>query len=172
MKKGYDVRIDKLAVIKRPELVTLGNHVSIDCFVYISTAISTKNWIHIAPFTSIIGGVHGHLSMGEFTVLAAGARIICASDDWNTSMICSFLPEKYRNIISKPIEIGDFCGVGTNAVVMPGIKMAMGSIVGVNSLLMQDTVPWGIYMGTPARLVKMRDNKEILKSAKALGHEI
>ena len=172
MKKGNDIRIDKLAVIKRPELVTLGNHVSIDCFVYISTSLTTKNWVHIAPFVSIIGGIHGHLSMGEFTALAAGARIICATDDWDTSMICSFLPEKYKSVINRPIEMGDFCGVATNGIVMPGVRMATGSILGANSLLMQDTIPWGMYFETPARLIKMRDNTEILKSAKILGYEI
>lgn len=172
MKKGSDVYIDKLAVIKRPKIVTMGNHISIDCFVYISTGLTMADWVHIAPFSSIIGGEYGHLTIGNFCALAAGARVICATDDWSSSIVCSFVPIEHRILINKPVVMGDFCGVATNGVVMPGVTMARGSILGANSLLAQDTVEWGIYVGTPARLVKFREKDSILKASKLLGYDI
>jgi acetyltransferase-like isoleucine patch superfamily enzyme len=168
-----DVRIDPRAFIKRPELVSFGNHISIDCFVYISTAVKMGDWIHIAPSVSIIGGEDGHLTIGNFCAIAAGARIICASDNWTSSMICSFLPIEYRDLINKPIVMGNFCGVATNSILMPGVTMAKGSILGAGSILTHDTVEWGIYVGSPARLVRYRKNQqEILKSARLLGYEV
>jgi acetyltransferase-like isoleucine patch superfamily enzyme len=172
MIQGDDVRIDPLAVIKRPDLVVLGNHVSIDCFTYISTKITVKDWAHIAPFVSIIGGVYSEFTMGNFTVIAAGGRVICATDDWKSFMICSFVPMKHKNIIAKPIVMEDFTGVATNAVVMPGVTMAVGSVVAANSLLMKDTKLWGIYIGSPARLVGYRNKDGILASAKEMGYDL
>jgi len=170
--QGIDVRIDPLAVIKRPDILVVGNHIAIDCFAYVSTKVTLADWVHIAPFVSIIGGTYSELTVGSFTVLAAGARIICATDDWKSSMICSFVPIEYRNIITKPIVIGDFAGVATNAVVMPGVTMARGSMAAANSLLMKDTVEWGVYMGTPARLVGYRNKEDILASAKKMGYDL
>ncbi len=34
---GYDVRVHEQAIITRPELVEIGNHVAIDMWVYLST---------------------------------------------------------------------------------------------------------------------------------------
>ncbi len=56
MKIGVDVRVSDKAEIVRPELVTIGNHVSIDSWVYISTNVKMGDYIHIAPHVSIIGG--------------------------------------------------------------------------------------------------------------------
>jgi len=159
-------------VIKRPYLLSYGSHISIDCFVYISCGVSLGDWVHIAPFVSIIGGERGRLTMGNFCALASGARIICATDDWLSSHVCSFIPAQYKHVINEPVIIKDFCGVATNGVVMPGVTMAMGSILGVGSVLTENTQEWGVYVGSPARLVKYRENKEILNSAKILGYEI
>jgi acetyltransferase-like isoleucine patch superfamily enzyme len=171
MIKGIDVIIDPLAVIKRPELMTIGSHVSIDCFTYISTEVRLGDWIHIGPFVSIIGGTYSSLTMGNFTVLAAGARIICATDDWMASITCSFAPIEYRNVRAEPIVMENFTGVATNAIVLPGVTMAKGSILSANSLLNKSTKEWGVYMGTPARLIMYRNKEAIIESAKKMGYE-
>ena len=55
-KIGEDVRVNELAIISRPELVEIGNHVAIDMWTYISTQAILGDYIHIAPSVSIIGG--------------------------------------------------------------------------------------------------------------------
>jgi acetyltransferase-like isoleucine patch superfamily enzyme len=65
----------------------------------------------------------------------------------------------------------DFSGIAVNSVVMPGIIMARGSILGVNSFLKENTEPWGIYVGNPATLMGFRDKDKILESAHKLGYE-
>jgi hypothetical protein len=55
-KTGVDVRISELAHIARPELVSIGNHIAIDMWTYISTQLILGDYIHIAPSVSIIGG--------------------------------------------------------------------------------------------------------------------
>ena len=54
---------------------------------------------------------------------------------------------------------------------MPNVTLAEGSILGANSLLTKDTEPWTIYVGSPAKPVKIRDKDKILQYAKELGYE-
>jgi galactoside O-acetyltransferase len=43
--------------------------------------------------------------------------------------------------------------------------------LGANSLATKDLEPWTIYVGSPAKPVKMRDKDIVLKYAKELGYE-
>lgn len=47
---------------------------------------------------------------------------------------------------------------------MPGVNIASGSIIGTSALVTSDTLPYGIYGGVPARLIRFRFNQEIIKS--------
>ncbi len=168
---GEDVRIDPTAQITRPELIEIGNHVSIDMCVYFSTGAKIGDYIHIAPQVSIIGGAKSRLIMENFSAIATGSRIICASDDFTQGFLCPFIPIEFRNVINKPITFKKYSALGVNSVVMPGVTLAEGSVVGANSVLTQDTEPWMIYVGSPARAIKMRDSKLILEGAKKLGYD-
>lgn len=169
-KIGIDVRVSKNAEITRPELIELGNHISIDMGVYMSVSAKIGDYIHIAPHVCIIGGATSLLIMEDFTAIAAGSKIICASDDFTKGFLSPFIPIKYRNVINKPIIFKKFSAVGVNSVVMPGVTLAEGSVVGANSVLTQNTEPWTIYVGSPAKPIKMRDSELILKGAKELGY--
>jgi galactoside O-acetyltransferase len=53
---------------------------------------------------------------------------------------------------------------------MPGVTIAEGSVIGACSLVTKDTEPWTIYMGVPARAVKIRKKEKMLQYAKELGY--
>jgi len=169
-KRGVDVRIDGSVQITRPELVELGNHISIDMCVYFSVAAKIGDWIHIAPQISIIGGGNAMLIMEDFSTIATGSRIVCASDDFKLGLTCPFIPIKYRHVINESIILERFAVVGVNSVLLPGVHMAEGSILGANSLLLGNTEPWTIYVGSPAKPIGVRDKELILKGAKELGY--
>lgn len=169
-KIGVDVRIDSSAQIVRPELIELGNHISIDMCVYFSTSAILGDYIHIAPQVSIIGGGESILIMEDFSAIATGTRVICASDDFKKGFLNPFIPKKYRNIINEQVIFKKYSSTGVNSVVMPGVTLAEGSVLGANSLLTKGTEPWGIYVGSPAKRIATRDKKLILKGAKELGY--
>ena len=170
-KIGIDVRINKLSEITRPELIELGNHISIDMGVYMSVSAIIGDYIHIAQHVCIIGGATAHLVMENFTAIAAGSKIICASDDFTQGFLNPFIPIQYRNVINKPIVFKKYSAIGVNSVVLPGVTLAEGSVVGANSVLTKNTEPWTIYVGSPAVAVKLRNKELILKGAKELGYE-
>ena len=169
-KVGKDVRIDSSAQIVRPELIVLGSHISIDMCVYLSTSAIIGDYIHIAPHVSIIGGASSLLIMEDFSAIATGTRIVCASDDFKKGFLNPFIPREYRNVINEPVVFKKYSATGVNSVVTPGVTLAEGSVLGANSLLIKDTEPWGIYVGSPARRVGTRDKELILKGAKKLGY--
>lgn len=171
---GKDVYISSRVEIKRPHLVKIGNHVAIDSGFYCTTAMEIGDYIHIAPYVTVIGGEKGIFRMGHFTSIAAGSRIICVSDSHSgDGLIGPIIPNKYRDsLIIKPVIFENFSGVATNVVIVPGITLGEGSIVGACSLVTKDTEPWTIYVGTPARPLKKRKRELLLKYAKELGYNL
>ena len=65
----------------------------------------------------------------------------------------------------------EFSNIGTNAIVMPGSTLRQGVLLAAGSLLIGDTVPWGVYKGNPAVLTKVIDKTKALEAVKYLGYE-
>ena len=169
---GEDVFISNRVEIRRPHLVSVGSHVAIDSGVYVTTALEMGDYIHIAPYVTIIGGPTGLVTLDHFSGIAAGCRIICGTDEYlGHGLVGHTMPEQYRdNVIIKPVKFERFTSIGTNVVVMPGVTIAEGSIVGSNSLVTKSTEPWTVYVGTPARPVKSRPSEKMLRYAREMGY--
>jgi galactoside O-acetyltransferase len=164
-----DVKIDKTARIKHTP--SLGNHVSIDMCVYCSVYLHTGSWVHIAPHVSIIGGIKSTLILGDFAGISTGARIVCGSEDFVNSLL-GFMPEEFKTDIYGYNVIDDYAWAGVGSIVLPNIKMAIGSVLGAGGVLTHDTEPWTVYVGVPARPVKLRNKELILENAYKLRHGI
>jgi len=167
---GKDVRIHELTQL--PEDIIIGNHVAIDMGVYISTHTMIGDYVHIAQHVCVIGGKHGQFIMRDFSNIGAGSKIVVVSDDFTTGMVNPIVPIEYRNLIGKITVMDRFTVIGVNSVVMPNVNMHEGSVLGANSLLMEDAEPWTIYVGSPARPIKKRSKDWILKSYKQLGYDL
>jgi len=169
---GEDVFIHDTAIIKRPHKCDIGSHNAIDNWVTISTSMKMKDYIHIAPNVTIIGGVESFLILEDFSFIGAGSKIVCGSEDFTgKGLIGPTIPKELRVITYSTITIERFAGCGVNCTIMPGVRMAEGSVLGANSLLTKDTEPWTIYVGSPAKPVKLREKDIILENAKKLGYE-
>jgi acetyltransferase-like isoleucine patch superfamily enzyme len=169
--EGVDLYVDVTSRIKHPGSIEVGNHVAIDMGVYLSTSATIGDYVHIAPYTCIIGGPDSMLIMDHFSGISAGSKILCGSDDFTKGMMNPQVPIEYRSPKISKVHFKSFSCIGVNCVVMPGITLAEGSVVGSNSVLTKDTEPWTIYIGNPAKPVKIRDKEFIIKYAKELGYE-
>jgi len=165
---GIDLYVDPTARISNPSAIELGDHVAIDIGVYISTAASIGDYVHIAPYTCVIGGKDSKLVMEDFSGISAGCKILCGSDDFTQGLMNPQVPAQYRRPKMTTVTFERFTCIGVNSVVMPGVTLREGSVVGSNSVLTKDTEPWTIYVGSPAKAVKMRDKELIIKYAEEL----
>ena len=173
MKVGEDVFIDKNTNITKPDLVNLGNHVSIDYGFHCTTKLNVGDYVHIGPHVSCIGGKKGSFIVKGFNNVMAGARIICGSDRFDDSgLFGALIPEELKGEqIIKPIIMEEFSNIGTNAIVLPGSRLRKGVLLTAGSLLIGDTEEWGVYKGNPAVLTKKIDGSKIVKNAKKLGYK-
>jgi acetyltransferase-like isoleucine patch superfamily enzyme len=173
MKIGNDVIINSDIEIKHKEYCSIGNHVAIDKGFYCTTKINIGNYVHIGPYTTIIGGIDSYFSCSGFNNIMAGVRIICGSDRFDDSgLFGSMIPKELKgDQIIKPVVMEEFSNIGTNAIVLPGSILRKGVLLGAGSLLIGDTEEWGVYKGNPAKLIKKINGEKILKSARILGYK-
>ena len=170
---GKDVFISKNAEITRPELCVIGDHVAIDSGFYCTTKLTIGNYVHISCHVAVIGGKEGSLTLGNYSTISAGAKLICGSDAFRgDGIVGPFIPEEYSDAkIIKPIVLKRFSAVCAGSIVFPGVTMAEGSVLGASSLLKENTEPWTIYVGNPARPIKTRKSEIMIRYAKELGYE-
>lgn len=170
---GEDVLISSMVEIKRPHLISFGNHVAVDSGFYITTGAETGDYIHISPYVCVIGGERGFLKMGHFTNISVGGRIICGSDEFMGEGLISApgLPEEFRdNLILSPVIFENFVNTGAGVTILPGVILAEGTVIGACSLVTKNTEPWTIYTGIPARAYKTRNKDKMIEFAKRLGY--
>jgi acetyltransferase-like isoleucine patch superfamily enzyme len=144
---------------------TIGSNNAIDKGFYCTTRLQIGSYVHISPYVTSIGGLTTTLEIHGVNNIMAGARLICGSDRFDGSgLFGAMIPDdlKGRQVMA-PVVLEKFSNVGTNAVVLPGSILREGVLLGAGSLLMGDTVPWGVYKGNPAKLVKIIDATESLR---------
>lgn len=173
MIKGDDVYISATAEIRRPELAKIGNHVAIDSFFYCTTALQVGDYVHISPHVAVIGGKKTKLTVEDFCFLSVGSRYICGSETFHgAGLIGPLIPEEYQDEQQLlPITLRRFSGALANSVILPGVVMAEGSVLGANSLLKEDTEPWTVYAGNPARPIRKRSEYKAYEYAEKLGYK-
>jgi galactoside O-acetyltransferase len=149
---GAGAQIFDLAKIVHAENLWLGSHSTIDDFVFLNAGRSTRlgNYVHIACHVSVIGG--GELEVGDYGVIATGARILTATDTCSDgARMSTHLPDEYRHVFDAKVHLGRDAFIGANAVVMPGVTVGEGAVAGAGSVITRDLEPWTIYSGVPAR---------------------
>jgi len=169
---GFDVMIWPLAKIISPEVISIGDSVIIDDFVFLMGGERTiiGSFVHIASFTSITGG--GKFVMEDFSGLSGGVRIYTGNENYlGGSLTNPAVPAPYRIPVRSFVNIGRHAIVGANAVIIPGVTIGEGAAIGANSLVREDCEPWKIYFGTPARPVKTRPREKILELESQLRAE-
>lgn len=63
-----------------------------------------------------------------------------------------------------PVIIGNDVLVGANAVILEGVKVGDGAVVAAGAIVTTDVLPNQVVAGSPARLIKMKDDKTIEKT--------
>jgi len=162
MIKGFDVFLNDDIHLKE-KLTIIGNHVAIDKGFYCTTSLSLGSYIHIGPYTVVIGGKNSKLIMKDFSFMSAGCKVVAGSDDFNESNLMGpLIPDDIKKILTTEIIFEKFAGLGVNCTILPGITLSEGSIVCASSTVTKNTKPWTIYAGNPARPIGKRDKNRIL----------
>lgn len=174
--KPKNLRIFEFTKIINPEYLFVGDYVIIDDFCLLhakpDAPIKMGSWVHIASFSSLTGGP---ITFGDFVGISSGTRVIAGTDHYaNGSLMGPAIPDKYRNVKRDGCIIEDFCCVGANSCIFPGVTIGEGAVVGAGSIVRSDLEPWGIYIMTNGKMVKIktRDKRKTYETATKLSEEI
>ena len=66
---------------------------------------------------------------------------------------------------SEPIVIEDNVWIGSNAVILPGVRIGYGSVIGAGSVVSRSIPPMSVAFGTPCRVVRPITDEDLATRA-------
>jgi acetyltransferase-like isoleucine patch superfamily enzyme len=119
------------------ETIQVGDYVSIGNgakFIALESGIIIGNKVLFGPNVSIRGGNHNTSVVGRFIYDVQEKR-----------------PDDDQCVI-----VEDDVWVGTNVVILKGVRVGRGSIVAAGAVVNREVPPYSIVAGIPAKVIKMR----------------
>lgn len=171
MKHGKNFTLGEYVIIKKPDLMTIGDNVRISDFCRISSVCDIGSDCEIAPGTYIAGGDGKYtFKMGECSSLAAGVKVWLSSNDYVNELVTHSVPEVKE--IQGNVTLGKYTGVGTNSVIMPNNDIPEGVSIGALSFVPSNYKfePWTVYAGRPIRPIKKRNKENVLNTLRKIGY--
>ena len=108
--------------------------------------------------TTRIGTEPYLISIGDHTIIASDVMFI--NHDMSVTSAARFLG-KGEVILIGEITIGSNCFIGARAILLPGITICDGAIVGAGSIVRNDILEPGIYVGVgPRKVAELGDHLE------------
>jgi galactoside O-acetyltransferase len=165
---GENVQISDRASFYGNSRISIGNNVRIDDFCILSAGIGGINigdYIHIAAYTSLIGG--GKILLSDFCGLSSRVSIYSSSDDFSGATLTGpTVASEFTRVTHADVSLGRHVIIGSGSVILPGVVLEDGVAVGALSLISKSCTAFGIYAGNPARRIRerKRDLLEIEKN--------
>lgn len=158
----YGIKIGNNCIIERGVLlknqyggsITIGNNCQISKGAQILTHggdIIIGDNCTINPMTVIYG--QGGLKIGNNVRIAALCAIIPSNHIYADTKIPIYL----QGLSKKGITIGNDVWLGAGVKVLDGANIGEGCVVGANSVVTRSLPSYGVYIGTPAKLLKKRN---------------
>ncbi len=117
-------------------------------------SIVIGNCCSLNPYSILYG--HGGLTIGNNVRIAARVTIV----PFNHRFSDPDIPIKRQGETRRGIVIGNDVWIGTGAIVLDGIHIADGCVIGAGAVVTKNTERNGVYVGSPARLIRCRSNDQ------------
>ena len=169
-KYGKEFELGDFVILKKPELLTVGDYCRIADFCRISCEANIGDYVEIAPYTSIAGGGGKYtFTMKGYSSLSAGVKIWLSSNDYVNELVTHAVPN-VREIMGD-VVMEKYTGVGANSVVMPNNHILEGVTIGALSFVPENYPfeEWTVYAGTPIKPIKKRNKEQVIAPLIELG---
>jgi maltose O-acetyltransferase len=97
--------------------------------------------------------ISGPIKIGKNTIIAYSFLAITQNHKFN-DLAVPIGNQGYKD--PKPIIIEENCWIGARVIVLPGVKIARGTVVGAGSVVRDNTQSDSIVFGNPAKFVRKR----------------
>lgn len=174
-KKFYVEGTPRLKINGKAENIVIGNNVSflgeVDLRNRENGRIIFGDNVTVEGPSRIVSAREGTIEVGEGSIICVYA-IINGGEDIKIGRKCIIgprasinanehrftrnVPVREAGFVHAPIHIEDDCWLATNVVINKGVRLGKGSIIGSNAVITEDTDPYSINVGVPARKIGER----------------
>ena len=155
-KKTGNIALVKRYCLLKTLAKSVGDNVSVFPDVYLQNVqeMEIGNNVSFQPMVYI--EAYGGVKIGDDVSLVEGASLFSVNhgfEDIDT-------PIKDQPLTALPIEIENNVWIGAKATVLGGVKVSSGTIVAAGAVVSRNTEKNSTVAGVPAKVIKVRDNKE------------
>jgi len=93
------------------------------------------------------------LVLGDYVGWGPGAKVLGSSH----TGVPADVPIVQTDLEIRPVKVGAWADIGTNAVLLPGVTVGKGAIVGAGAVVTKAVPPFAVVAGVPARFLRWRD---------------
>jgi acetyltransferase-like isoleucine patch superfamily enzyme len=140
--------------------LTVGKEVKIRDGVFLHCGESQENarygkidigdFAYIGPNCVLFG--QGEIEIGKNCLIAPGTVITSQQH----TFIRRDIPMREQPSERAKIVIEDDVWIGSNSVILPGIRIGQGSVIGAGAVVTKDVPSYSVAIGVPARVIKKR----------------
>ena len=153
---GKNIWIDRFVKISAPERgakLEIGEGSRIHRFSYMKVnsgkIILGKN-CSVQPFCYLSGA--GGIVIGDGVRIAPGVMIYSNGHNYQDKKV----PIWQQGVSLEQVTIEDDVWIGSNCVILKGVKIGKGSVIAAGSVVNKNVPPQSIVGGVPAKLIKKR----------------
>jgi virginiamycin A acetyltransferase len=164
--EGYDKLVFLKPFIKAPNII-VGDYTYFDDPKNGPENFEVQNVLYNYDFTKV------QLIFGKFCAIAAETRFIMTGDHKLDGFSTYPFPifksgwEEVYNVAELPtkgdIIVGNDVWFGYDSLVKGGVTIGDGAIIASRAVVVKDVPPYSIVAGNPAKVVKMRFEKEMIE---------
>lgn len=100
--------------------------------------------------SDVIINAMGGVTIGDDVVISDRCLIYSANYKYRDSM----MGDEVNDHVLRPVKINSKVWLGAGTIVLPGVEIGGGCVIGAGSVVTKDCVPFGLYAGNPAKLIK------------------
>jgi acetyltransferase-like isoleucine patch superfamily enzyme len=117
------------------------------------TGVYIGEGTNITPGLVVNDGYSGLVRIGNRVSIATNVTLVADSNPNNSRLVAEPYVKEHL-IKTAPVVIEDDVWLGTNAVVLPGVRVGRGAVVGAGAVVTRDVAPFAVVAGAPARVIR------------------
>jgi acetyltransferase-like isoleucine patch superfamily enzyme len=159
---GNDLQVSPSVVLKHPETMEFGNSVFIGAQSMIqgrfdgTCRIGNHVWIGPQAYFDA-----RDLVLEDYVGWGPGAKVLGSQHTGDPVDV----PIIATGLIIKPVVIGYGADIGTNATILPGVRVGANAIVGAGAVVTSDVPDFAVVAGVPARVLRTREGATVEMAA-------
>ncbi|HZL12387.1 MAG TPA: CatB-related O-acetyltransferase [Prolixibacteraceae bacterium] len=130
---------------------------NIDSYSYVCSGTKIA-FANIGKYCSIADGCSIGLAFHSLNNISTSPIFGSKKNATGHSWTSNNSSEEYKRVI-----VGNDVWIGTNAIILGGLKIGNGVIIGAGAIVTKDVPDYAIVVGVPAKIIKYRFEKPVIE---------